>query len=238
MIDLQDAGVGVQAAHHRADQGAVRLRDVACLVDHHHVGELDLLHQQVDQGAGILGARGLAALAQEGGRAVILQQVHGVDHRHHRVEAGEIRERAAGLVAEREGRGDRQWLGDAGALDQQVVEPPRLGQAADLVQQVVPQGAADAAVGHLHQRLVGPGEVGAAGPHEVGVDVHRAHVVDDHGDPAAVAIVEHMVEQGRHAGSQESGQHGDGKAGIALGHTQKNVITFQIQARPEPGTRG
>ncbi len=74
MRGLDDAGVGVEPAHHRANEIEPFGIHVAGLVDHHHVGELDLLHQQIDQGAGVLGAGGLAAILQELVRAVIFRR--------------------------------------------------------------------------------------------------------------------------------------------------------------------
>ena len=64
------------------------------------------------------------------------------------------------------GRGDRQGLGDASRLDQQVFETPFARETPHLGQQIVPERAADAAVRHLHQRLVGAGKLGV-GAHQI-----------------------------------------------------------------------
>ncbi len=78
-----------------------------------------------------------------------------IDHRHHRVQPGNVREAFAGLVAEFEGGGHRQGFGNAGAFDQQVVEAAFLRQAPNLLKQVVAQRAANAAIGHLDQLFLG-----------------------------------------------------------------------------------
>ena len=191
---------------------------VGHLVEHHDIGELDLVDQQIDQRALVLFAKALAAVADEVMTGIVVQKVHRVDHRHHRVEARGIRQAFAVLVAEIEGGGHRKRLGDAGALDQQVIEAALLGQPAHLDQQVVAQRAADAAVGHLDQLLLGLAEVCATVAHEVRVDVHLGHVVDDHRDAAALAIVEHVVEKRGLPGPEEARQDGDRQAGVAGWH--------------------
>jgi hypothetical protein len=128
MVGLDDPRIGVQAADDLARGiGALgaRIRD---LVQDHHVGELDLVGQQMHQRALVLLAQRLAPVAQEIVAGIVAQQVHRVDHRHHRVEPRDVRQALARLVAEVEGGGDRQRLGDAGRFDQQVVEAP-LGSA-------------------------------------------------------------------------------------------------------------
>jgi hypothetical protein len=46
---------------------------------------------------------------------------------------------------------------------------------------------------------------------ESSVDVHLAHVVDDHRDPATLAVGQDVVEQGGFARAEEARQHGDGQ---------------------------
>jgi hypothetical protein len=128
--------------------------DLVDLVDHHHVGELDLLGQQAGQAAVVVVTGHLAALAEQVGTAVVGQQVEGVDHGHHGVDAGHVVQRLAFFASEVEGGGHRQRLADAGGLDQQIVEAAFRGQALDLQQQVFAQRAADAAVAHFHKLLV------------------------------------------------------------------------------------
>jgi len=69
-----------------------------------------------------------------------------------------------------------------------------------------------AAIGHLHQLLLGARQVGAAVADERRVDVDLAHVVDDDGDAAPFAVVEDVVEKRGLAGSEKTGKHRDGKA--------------------------
>jgi hypothetical protein len=117
----------------RAASDLMRL-GIGDLVQDHHVRELDLLDEEVHQRPVILLAERLAAVAQEIVAGIVAQQVHRIDHRHHRVEARHVRQALARLVAEVEGGGDRKRLGDAGRLDQQVVEAPLGGEPAHLLQ--------------------------------------------------------------------------------------------------------
>jgi hypothetical protein len=97
----------------------------------------------------------------------------------------------------------------------QVVEAALLRERAHLFQQVLAQGAADAAVRHLDQGLVRAGKTeagAAAAAHEIGVDVHLAHVVDDNGHAPVLAVAQHVVEKGRLARAEKAGQHGYGQA--------------------------
>src|SRR5262249_40608797 len=64
-------------------------------------------------------------------------------------------------------------------------------------------GAADAAVVHLEDFLVGA-------HHEVVVDADLAELVDDHGELLPVRLGEDAVEQRGLAGAEIAGEHGDG----------------------------
>lgn len=154
-IGLDDAGRAVQAADDLAGGEQVRGARRTRLVEHDHVRELDLLDQQFHQRAVVVLAGRFAALCQEILRAVILEQVGGIDHRDHRVEAGDIRQAPAVLVAEVEGGGDRQRLRNAAGFDQQIVEALHFGETAHLLEEVVAQRATDAAIRHFHQLLAG-----------------------------------------------------------------------------------
>ena len=156
----------------------------------------------------------------------VAREVGGVDHGQHRVEPGDVGEADAGGVAEVEGGGDGQRLGDAGRLDEQVVEAALGGEAAHLGQEVVAQGAADAAVGHLDQASRRGAAPRVLGAHALGVDVHLGHVVDDDGDAQALAVAERMVEERRLAGAEEAGQDGDGQA-----HSRRHQLGTPVRRR-------
>ena len=143
----------------------------------------------------------------------VAREVGGVDHGQHRVEPGDVGKADAGGVAEVEGGGDRQRLGDAGRLDEQVVEAAVGGEATHLGQEVAAQRAADATIGHFDQGFVSMQHLGALGAHALGVDVHLGHIVDDDGDPHPLAVAERMGEERRLTGAEEAGQDGDGQSG-------------------------
>jgi hypothetical protein len=104
-------------------------------------------------------------------------------HRHEVVQPRDVAERVprAGVLVE-EGLGHRQRLGDAGALDEHVVEPPLECEGSELREEVLAKGAADAAVAQLHHTLAASGCNPALGifrppPDECCVDVNFRHVV-------------------------------------------------------------
>ena len=204
-----DVGVGVEAAQDGHQLLALGLADQVDLADQDDVSELHLLDQQVGDRALVFFAQGFATAGQAIGLMEVAQEVHPVDHRDHGVQPRQVGQAAPLLIAEGEGLGHRQRLADAGGLDQQVVEAAVAGQPRHFLQQVFAQGAADAAVAHLHQLLVGTVEADVA-LHFAAVDVDFTHVVDDQRHAQAVAVLQHMVEQGALAGAEKTGQHGDG----------------------------
>ena len=155
MVSEDDPGHRIQRLDDGSHLVTPRLIDLVDLVDHHHVGELNLLGQQRRQRARVLGLGGFTTLLQQVGAGVVGQQVVRIDHRHHGVDLRHLAQAVAVFVGEVEGGRYWQRLADPGAFDQQVVEASLGRQLADLHQQVFTQRAADAAVAHLHQLLVG-----------------------------------------------------------------------------------
>ncbi|MNV42150.1 hypothetical protein D3C71_1338120 [compost metagenome] len=206
-----NAGARVQGAQDGHQALALVGRNQVDLVQHDDVAEFDLLDQQINHRALVLIAQGLAALLQTVLRAVVTQEVEGVHHGHHRVQARHFAQAAPIFAFKGESLGHGQRLGNAGGFDDQVIKTPIAGQAVDLYQQVFAQGAADAAVAHLDQLLVGAGERRAAFAHQRGVDVDFGHIVDDHGNAPAFTIVEDVVQQRGLAGAEKAGQDRDGQ---------------------------
>ena len=58
-------GVGVEAAHHVSDEVEFFGAQEVALVEHDHIGELDLLGEQVGERAFVIFVGDLAALAQD-----------------------------------------------------------------------------------------------------------------------------------------------------------------------------
>ena len=100
--------------------------------------------------------------------------------------------------------GNRTRIGEAGGLDQYVIEAflllEQIGEALD---QVTAHAAAEAAVVEFDHLLV-------HADHELVVDAQRTEFIDDDRAFVAVGLAEEMVEQGRLAGAEEAGEHGDG----------------------------
>jgi hypothetical protein len=198
--DVEDAvevDLAVAGAHDRRDRvdladppldlGELVGVDQVDLVEHHPVGERELLDRLV------LDALGLVVVE-------VLQEVLGVDHRDDRVEPQLARD----LVVDEERLRHRCRVGEAGGLDHDLVElVAALHQVAEDADQVAAHGAADAAVVHLEDLLLGV-------EHEGVVDADLAELVLDDGDPLAVLLGEDVVQQRRLAGAEEPGEHGDG----------------------------
>ena len=76
-------------------------------------------------------------------------------------------------------------------------------QAADDADEIAAHGAADAAVIHFEDFLLGIDD-------EFVVDADFAELVFDHGDAETVVFGEDAVEEGGFAGAEESCEDGDG----------------------------
>ena len=59
------AGIRVERAHDLFDKIALLGRDIGDLVDHHDIGELDLVHEQINKRALIAFPGRLATIPQE-----------------------------------------------------------------------------------------------------------------------------------------------------------------------------
>ena len=210
-VGLDDPRIGIQRADDRPCRDPLVGRRRAYLVEDDDIGEFDLFDQQPHQRPVIAFAGGFAAVGQKVGRAVVLEQVRRIDDSHHRIELRDVGEADTFLVAELEGRGNGQGLGYPGGFDQQVIEAALFGQPPHFLQKIVAKRAADAAIAHLHQLLIGPRQIGPAIADKSGIDIHLAHVIHDHGDLATFAIVQDVIEQCRLPGTEEAGQDGDGE---------------------------
>jgi len=67
---------------------------------------------------------------------------------------------------------------------------------ADLDQQILTQGAANATVAHLDQLFIRPRQRRATVTDQRDVDIDLRHIVDDHRHAPAFAIVQDVIEQG------------------------------------------
>jgi hypothetical protein len=187
------------------------------LVDHEHVGELDLVDQELCDAPLVAFCRCEVAIGEAVPSTELAQDRRRVDDGDGGVELGDVAEARAVLAAVGERGRDGHRLADAGRLDDQMVEPTLGGQPRDLDDEVFAQRAADAAVRHLDELLVRAHHVGTAEQHRVDVDL--AHVVDDHGDPQVLAVGEDVSQQAGLPRSQKPGEHRDRQlAGAVLIH--------------------
>mmetsp|Transcript_182470 Transcript_182470/g.444150 ORF Transcript_182470/g.444150 Transcript_182470/m.444150 type:complete len:467 (-) Transcript_182470:8-1408(-) len=188
------------------------------LVEDQDVGKLHLVNKQVNDGSlvSLLGSqllpvdRPLAAL-------IVVQKVLAVDDGDERVQARDAsQQRLASLALRHEGGGDGHRLGDARALDDQVLEAALERQRADALDQVLAERAADAAVVELHHLVSALLQLHPV-LQQLRVDVDGRHVVDQHGDAHALPVVQQVRQQRRLACAEEAAQHGDGQLLGAVG---------------------
>ena len=156
-------------------------RDKVGLVQQHHIGKGDLV-------------LGLAAVLQA------QRQMLGVDEGDNGIETG-FRPH---IVIHEEGLCHGGRIGKAGGLHQDCVETARPAhQALDDAHEIAAHGAADAAVVHFVDFLVGFHD-------QVVVDTDLAELIDDDGIALAVILGEDAVQQRRLAGTEIAGEHGNG----------------------------
>ncbi len=122
MVGKHKARGRIQASQHRGDPRAGVLADQIRLVQQYHVGEFDLVDEQIGDGAKVAVARGKVARRQLLAARELTQKSRGIDHRHHRVEFRDAAQAESVFEFPAEARGDRHGFGDARRLDQQVIE--------------------------------------------------------------------------------------------------------------------
>ena len=221
----EDDGVGVEGADHLVNPVELPNTDPVDLVDNYHVGELQLRHQQVGDGPVVLPVHGQPSLRQLLGPAHVREEACGVDHRDHGVDLGQVEQTVGAPVldGEGEGLGDGERLADPRALDDEVVVPSASGEGGDLSEEVLPEGAADAAVAQLND-----------GPPQRAVDVQFAHVVHDDREPSVRgSLCEQTSQQSGLPRSQEARDDRHGQPpprALAAG--------AQSHPRRSPRTRG
>ena len=120
--------------------------------------------------------------------------------RHHRVEL----RGSPDIRVDEESLGDGRRVGKPGRLDDDGVELSlALHQPLDDADEIAAHGAADAAIVHLEDFLVGA-------DHELVVDADLAELIDDDREFSPVLLGEDAVEQGGLAGAEIAGEDGDG----------------------------
>ena len=187
MLRAHQLGRRVDLAQEGLDRAELRLAHEVALVDEEEIGELELVTEQVRDGA-LVALGGLpSAVDQRVHRVELLEDGRGVDDRDEVVQARDVVEaHVGGLVVKGEGLGDGERLGHARRLDEDVVEPVLGRERGERREQVLAQRAADAAVRELDHLLLLLEN--ASLPHQLGVDVDRGHIVDHHLDEMGAGV--------------------------------------------------
>ena len=219
--DVQHAVEGEGAVARAVDPGR-RVHAVQARLEPVEVGgarEVGLVEEN-DVGEGDLLLR-LPAVVE------MLGDVPGVDDGDNAVEAIGVADFGVAEERLRHGAG----VGQAGGLDEHAVEAVlALEEPAEDAEQVAAHGAAEAAVVHGEDLLVGLDD-------ELVIDAHLAEFVLNDGDPAAVLFGENAVQQGGLAGAEEAGEHGDRNTLVGGHEEEKRESGKRLEERRNPERR-
>ena len=202
VVALDDVGLRLKRAYNLFDALELLRLHLCSLVQQHDIAELNLLnHKVLDVLIVDVGSQQVVA------RTEFVLHAQGVNHCHDTVEhrvavlhvfLTQLRDGADGL-------GDRGRLADAARLNHDIVELLHLDDVAELLHQVHFQRAADAPVLKGHQTVV-LATHDAAFLYQVGVYVHLADVVHDHGEFNSSTVRQDTVQQRRLTAAQISCQ--------------------------------
>lgn len=205
VVGLEDLGAVVELLDEAADRGAGLLRDHARLVEDDDVGKLDLVDEQIGDGAFVLGDDVVAAVGKQVAGGEVVVDGESVEHSAGGVQLGELFQPAGfletlqrlkgagiktlGAFTDRadlfskafvKGFGDLLRLTDTAALDDDVVKFGKFSQPDELFEKVTTECAANAAILKGDDFLFGLGEPVCA-LDQVGVDV----------DPGVPSVLRH-----------------------------------------------
>ena len=195
VLRTQDLGRGVEVRDEGLDPLERGFIHEVGLVDDDDGRELDLLGHEGGHGAAVLVVLRPATLDDVVLTPHLLQQARCVHHGDHGVHGDPVG--YGGQVVQVQGQrlGHRERLRDASGLDHEGVVAPVIGEPADLLEQVLPERAADATVGELHQALLALEDLDPSvpgGEQELAVEAPLAHLVHEHRDATAVSVREEV----------------------------------------------
>ena len=220
---------GLQALDHRSQRGRSQLVGAA---HEHQVGGLELIGEQILDGADVVEAGVGLALGLQG-PCIAHHMARGkgfaIHHRDHRLDAG-----AGADLGPAEGGHQRLRQGQAAGFHHDAVElVGPLQQAGDRGQKLILHRAAEAAVGQFDQPVLQlAGLTKAACGQEIAIDPDLAEFIDQHRQ-ALAALQQQVTQQGGLAGSEETGHDRDRQPGEG-GRGHQPTRADQVQAAPQP----
>ena len=110
---MHDVSLRIERAQNTVEAVQLLRADQIGFVQHDHVTKFHLLNQQIHHGAIICFAQAFATVCQLVTATVIAQKIVGIDHRHHGVQPGNIRQACPVVIAEGEGFCHGQRFGNA-----------------------------------------------------------------------------------------------------------------------------
>ena len=204
VVRVDDFRLGLEGADDGADAAGLFLGDLIYLVEQYDVAELNLVDDETLD-ALLVGGN---LLRESVAAAELCLESQGVDDR---ADAVETRRAVFGVFGvetghETDGLGDGLGLADAAGLDDDIVELVVGGKLGELLDEVGAQRAADASVLEGHQVVLVAAAHDAALLDELGVDVHFAQVIDNHGKAYVAFVGEDAVQQRRLAAAEITGE--------------------------------
>jgi hypothetical protein len=134
----------------------------------------------------------------------MLPHVLGINHRDNAIQSKLVFQ----LIIEKEGLDNRSRIGQAGGLDENIVESiATFNEVAQDANQVAAYGAAQATVVHLKDFFFGADD-------EFLIDADFAEFIFNNGDALTVMGVQNVVQKSRLARAKKPCQNGDGNSGI------------------------
>lgn len=191
---LDDSRLGIQAAKERLEIAAFGLGEKIAFVQNDHVGELDLLREKVGERPIVEGVDGQTELTEFAPPLIVIEEVPTVDDSDHRIDRRDGPEELAARLFLIERHRDREWLGNTGGLDDQMIEAAEAGQLGHFGDELVTQIAANAAVVKLDEALAGPCQGRSTGLDLHRIDVHFGQVIDQNCEASSCRVCKEIVD--------------------------------------------
>ena len=155
-VGFDDLGARIEFLQRATENAKVLLRHQIDFVQNDDVGKLDLVCEQVDDGSVVPFNVCEFSILQRFWAPKVVEEVGGIDHRHHGVHVTECTEvNSVVLVHKRKGLGHGNGLADARAFDEQVIKSLLSSKAFDFFHKVLAERATNASVAHFHKLFLG-----------------------------------------------------------------------------------
>ena len=155
-VGFDDLRTRIEFLKRATENSEMLFRHQIDFVQNDDVGKLDLVCEQVDDGSVVPFNVCEFSILQRFWAPKVVEEVGGIDHRHHGVHVTECTEvNAVVLVHKRKGLGHGNGLADARAFDKQIVKSFLPSEPFDFFHKVLAERATNASVAHFHKLFLG-----------------------------------------------------------------------------------